>query len=93
MTTAILFKKHRAGEISREKFLYEVRRDELLPFITNMTSYDDSIKILKNKGIVKEAEITENYEVHYSDGIRQAKKFSDLQKADIRSDQYRWPIH
>ena len=81
MTTAILFKKHRAGEISREKFLYEVRRDELLPFITNMTSYDDSIKILKNKGIVKEAEITENYEVHYSDGIRQAKKFSDLQKA------------
>ena len=81
MTTAILFKKHRAGEISREKFLYEVRRDQLLPFITNMTSYEDSIKMLKNRGIVREAEITENYEVHYSDGIRQAKKFSDLQKA------------
>ena len=81
MTTAILFKKHRAGEISKEKFLYEVRRDQMLPFITNMTSYDDSIKILKNKGIVKESEISENYEVHYSDGIRQAKKFSDLQKA------------
>ena len=60
MTTAILFKKHRAGEISREKFLYEVRRDELLPFITNMTSYDDSIKILKNKGIVKEASAADN---------------------------------
>ena len=81
MTTAILFKKHRAGEISKEKFLYEVRRDQQLPFITNMTSYEDSIKILKNKGIVKESEISENYEVHYSDGIRQAKKFSDLQKA------------
>ena len=81
MTVSILFKKHRAGEISREKFLYEVRRDQLLPFITNMTSYEDSIKILKNKGIVREAEITENYEVHYSDGIRQAKKFADLQKA------------
>ena len=37
--------------------------------------------MLKNRGIVREAEITENYEVHYSDGIRQAKKFSDLQKA------------
>ena len=60
MTTAILFKKHRAGEITREKFLYEVRRDELLPFITNMTSYDDSIKILKNKGIVKEASAADN---------------------------------
>jgi len=60
MTTAILFKKHRAGEISREKFLYEVRRDELLPFITNMTSYDDSIKMLKNKGIVREAAAADN---------------------------------
>ena len=60
MTTAILFKKHRAGEISKEKFLYEVRRDQMLPFITNMTSYDDSIKILKNKGIVKEATAADN---------------------------------
>ena len=81
MTVSILFKKHKAGEISRDKFLYEVRRDELLPFINNLTSYEDSIKMLKNRGIVREAEITENYEVHYSDGIRQAKKFSDLQKA------------
>ena len=81
MTTAILFKKHRAGEISKEKFLYEVRRDQQLPFITNMTSYEDSIKILKNKGVIKESEMNENYEVHYSDGIRQAKKFSDVQKA------------
>ena len=60
MTTAILFKKHRAGEISKEKFLYEVRRDQMLPFITNMTSYEDSIKILKNKGIVKEATAADN---------------------------------
>jgi hypothetical protein len=60
MTTAILFKKHRAGEISREKFLYEVRRDELLPFITNMTSYEDSIKMLKNRGIVREAAAADN---------------------------------
>lgn len=60
MTTAILFKKHRAGEISKEKFLYEVRRDQMLPFITNMTSYDDAIKILKNKGIVKEMSAQDN---------------------------------
>ena len=60
MTTAILFKKHRAGEISKEKFLYEVRRDQQLPFITNMTSYEDSIKILKNKSIVKEASAQDN---------------------------------
>jgi hypothetical protein len=60
MTVSILFKKHRAGEISKEKFLYEVRRDQQLPFITNMTSYEDSIKILKNKSIVKEATAQDN---------------------------------
>jgi hypothetical protein len=65
MTTAILFKKHRAGEISKEKFLYEVRRDQMLPFITNMTSYEDSIKILKNKGIVKEASAIDNIHPYF----------------------------
>lgn len=65
MTTAILFKKHRAGEISKEKFLYEVRRDQQLPFITNMTSYEDSIKILKNRGIVKEATAADNIHPYF----------------------------
>lgn len=55
MTTLELFKKHRKGEVSRERFLYEVRRDNNLPWITNVTSYNDAVKILKNKGIIKEA--------------------------------------
>ena len=54
MTTIDLYRKHKAGGVSREKFLYEVRRDNNLPFITNLTSYDDAVKILKNKGIVTE---------------------------------------
>ena len=54
MTTANLYKKHKSGKISREKFLYEVRRDDNLPWITNVTSYTDAIKILKNKGIINE---------------------------------------
>jgi len=56
MTTIDLYRKHKAGKVSREKFLYEVRRDNNLPFITNLTSYDDAVKILKNKGIVTEDE-------------------------------------
>ena len=52
MTTFELYKKHKSGDVSREKFLYEVRRDNNLPFITNLTSYDDAIQILKNRGIV-----------------------------------------
>ena len=59
MTTIDLYRKHKAGEISREKFLYEVRRNEQLPWITNLTSYDDAVKILKNKGVVTEAKIEE----------------------------------
>ena len=59
MTTLELYRKHKSGEVSREKFLYEVRRDNNLPFITNLTSYDDAIKILKNKSIVTEGETKE----------------------------------
>ena len=55
MTVANLFAKHRAGDISKEKFLYEVRKDAQLPFISNLTSYDDAIKILKQKSVIKEA--------------------------------------
>lgn len=55
MTTIDLYKKHKAGEVSREKFLYEVRRDAKLPWIISVTSYDDAIKILKNKGIIRES--------------------------------------
>lgn len=52
MTTFDLYRKHKKGEISREKFLYEVRRDNNLPWITNLTSYDDAVSILKHRGIV-----------------------------------------
>ena len=81
MTTRELYRKHKAGEVGRDRFLYEVRRDKNLPWVTNITSYDDAVKILKNKGIISEADVSENYEVHYSDGIRQAKKFKDINQA------------
>jgi hypothetical protein len=56
MTTIQLYRKHKAGEVSREKFLYEVRKDNNLPWVTNITSYDDAVRILKNKGIISEAD-------------------------------------
>lgn len=54
MTTAKLYRKYKAGEISRDRFLYEVRRDSNLPWVTNTTSFDDAVKILKNKSIISE---------------------------------------
>lgn len=56
MTTIELYRKHKAGEIGRDRFLYEVRRDKNLPWVTNITSYDDAVKILKNKGVISEAD-------------------------------------
>lgn len=56
MTTIELYRKHKAGEVGRDRFLYEVRRDKNLPWVTNITSYDDAVKILKNKGIISEAD-------------------------------------
>jgi hypothetical protein len=55
MTTAAnLYKQLKEGNISESKFLYEVRKDEGLPFITNMTSFKDAEQMLKNKSIIKE---------------------------------------
>ena len=54
MTTIDLYKKLKAGEITEQKFLYEVRRDPNLPFITNVNNFKDAVQILKNRGIVKE---------------------------------------
>ena len=56
MTTKELYRKHKSGDVSNQKFLYEVGRDAKLPWITNMTSYEDAVKILKNKGIINEAD-------------------------------------
>jgi hypothetical protein len=82
MRTIELYRKHKAGEVSRDKFIYEVRRDKNLPWVTNLTSFDDAVKILKNKGIISEAEISENYEVHYTNqNVKAAKKFNSKQKA------------
>ena len=55
MTIHNLYQQLEAGKITKSKFLYEARRDQNLPWILNTTSYDDAIKILKNKSIIKES--------------------------------------
>ena len=54
MTTQDLYTKVVAGEITEQKFLYEVRRDTNLPFITPSNNFKDTVKILKNKGMISE---------------------------------------
>lgn len=54
MTTIDLYKQLKQGRITESKFLYEVRRDVNLPFITNLMSFKDTEQVLKNKGIIRE---------------------------------------
>ena len=54
MTAASLFNQLKAGKITPEQFLYEVRRDQNLPFISPITTFKEAIKILQNRGIVTE---------------------------------------
>ncbi len=86
MTTLELYRKHKSGDISREKFLYEVRRDNNLPFITNLTSYTDAVQILKNKGIVTE----ETKEAKADEAVKaevKAKAPSDKKPKELHIDQ------
>ena len=68
MTAASLFNQLKAGKISKEQFLYEVRRDQNLPFISPITTFKEAIKILQNRGIV-----TEVFEMGPAEGAKQCQ--------------------
>jgi hypothetical protein len=54
MTVQNLYTQYLDGEITKQKFLYEVRRDQNLTMISPSNSFDDVVKILKNKSIISE---------------------------------------
>ena len=54
MTVQNLYTQYLDGKITKQKFLYEVRRDQNLDMISPSNSFDDVVKILKNKSIISE---------------------------------------
>ena len=54
MTVQNLYTQYLDGKITKQKFLYEVRRDQNLTMISPTNSFDDVVKILKNKSIISE---------------------------------------
>jgi hypothetical protein len=54
MTVQNLYTQYLDGKVTKAKFLYEVRRDQNLTMISHHNSFDDTIKILKNKNIISE---------------------------------------
>jgi len=60
MTTQDLYTELAKGKITEQKFLYEVRRDLNLPWITQHNSFVDTVQILKNKGMISEKQTKES---------------------------------
>jgi hypothetical protein len=54
MTIQNLYTQYLDGKITKQKFLYEARRDQNLDMISPSNSFDDVVKILKNKSIISE---------------------------------------
>jgi len=54
MTVQNLYTQYLDGKITKQKFLYEVRRDQNLDMISSSNSFEDVVKILKNKSIISE---------------------------------------
>jgi DNA-directed RNA polymerase subunit F len=54
MTVQNLYTQYLEGKVTKQKFLYEVRRDQNLTMISPNNSFDDVVKILKNKSIISE---------------------------------------
>ena len=54
MTVQNLYTQYLDGKITKQKFLYEVRRDQHLDMISSNNSFEDVVKILKNKSIISE---------------------------------------
>jgi hypothetical protein len=87
MTTANLYKKHLNGEISKSKFLQEVRKDDNLPWITNVTSYEDAINILKNKRIISEVQLTVDQKIdRLNPYIYKHALNKEIEKANVKDD-------
>ena len=54
MNTQSLYNQLKKHEITKEKFLYEVRRDQNLSMVSNVNSLADTINILKRHRVIFE---------------------------------------
>ena len=77
------------GRMSQHNFMRSLRMS-LPQYITNVTSFKDSVKILKNKGILSEAvdasegKIKEAKEIKGSSGKEQYSKFSEAENDNLQ---------
>jgi len=66
MTISESYREYRGGKINKAQFMERARKDrQLKNLVTNVMSFDDTVRVLKNKGIISEAlnPLKEAYEI------------------------------
>lgn len=66
----------REGKMNQAQFMRNVRMS-LPQYITNLSSFEDTVKILKNKSILTEADIKEEYGMSLEDAKVEAQRESE----------------
>lgn len=91
MTVATRYNLFKKGKITKEQFLYEVRKDNSVPFITPLTSFDDAVTMLKQRRIVFEAftphSKPQTNEDPYMQGFMAAEKGTEYQDCPFMQDE------
>lgn len=65
MSVQNLYNKYKTGKISKYNFLEAIRKDENLPWITNLNSITEVISILKGKNVIWEDKNVKWHDAHF----------------------------
>ena len=91
MTVATRYNLYKKGKITKEQFLYEARKDNSVPFITPLTSFNDAVTMLKQHRIVVEnftpLSTPQSTEDPYMQGFLAAEKGADYQDCPFMQDE------
>jgi len=87
MTTQELYNQVLTEGISKDEFLYAVRKDQRFKqWVTPLTNYADTVTILKNKGILSEGIILSKLYARYENSPEAAKEYLEQNKEQIRKE-------
>lgn len=77
-----LYQDLHEGKISKNQFLFQIRKDSRInSFFTSANSYDETVRILKNRGLLFEVKINESIEENSSEAASISKLTNTRQEA------------
>lgn len=90
MTVSTRYNLYKKGKITKEQFLYEARKDQSVPFITPLTSFNEAVSMLKQRRIIVETftprSTPQTNEDPYMQGFMAAEKGEDYQDCPFMRD-------